>query len=348
MHHFRNNLRYLLLSGFYFFWTVQLNAQHIKGFYYAEPKTGTLPVFIRGNISLGQILLYIQGGSAEKGIDFGRSDYPRWKKSLERQVAIAYFDQRGLNQRIKQIDTTRINSEQICADIFTIARLLKEKYKAKIYLFGHSSGGSDVLDCLAGYPQESALITAGIAMHAPITTDFSPERYTYYRPLYLKNLAREKISQEKDTIYWNTALQWMEKTDSIHDATSSRRWNNYVGHAYQSSERKITPGMLLKVIFSAPYNPLNYLYKKDERLVGDILWRADRHLNRWPLLPEITKPILLLSGRYDPIATIEEQEAAHELIPNSELIIIPNSKHWSFLDQPAAFHQAVLNFLKKQ
>jgi pimeloyl-ACP methyl ester carboxylesterase len=248
---------------------------------------------------------------------------------------------------VNQIDTTGINPEQVCADIFTIASKLKEKYKAKVFLFGHSSGGSEVLYCLGRHPQNSEFITAGIAMHAPITTDFSPERYNYYRPLYLKNLAREKIAQEKDTIYWSTALQWMEKTDSIHDAASARRWNNYVACAYQSSERKITPGMVCKVIFSAPYNPVNYLYKKDERLVGDILWRADRHLNRWHLLPEITKPILLLSGRYDPIATEEEQEAAHALIPNSELIIIPNSKHWSFLDRPEAFYQAVLNFLKK-
>jgi hypothetical protein len=101
MHHFRFYLRILLFCRFSVFCTVKLNAQHIKKFFYAEPVTRSLPVFIRGNISSGRILLYIQGGSAEKGIDFGRSDYPRWKETLERQVAVAYFDQRGLNQRSK-------------------------------------------------------------------------------------------------------------------------------------------------------------------------------------------------------------------------------------------------------
>ena len=119
--------------------------QKVNYFYYVEPETKNLPVFVRGNLGQNKILLYVQGGDAENGIDFGRSDYPRWKNTLEKEVTIAYFDQRGLNRSVKKIDTAKINATQILKDIITIAKSIKEKYHANIYLFGHSNGGRQVL-----------------------------------------------------------------------------------------------------------------------------------------------------------------------------------------------------------
>ena len=44
-------------------------AQHIKAFYYVEPTSKDLPVFVRGNLDDKTILLYVQGGDAANGID---------------------------------------------------------------------------------------------------------------------------------------------------------------------------------------------------------------------------------------------------------------------------------------
>ncbi len=152
-------------------------AQNIKDFYYAEPETKNLPVFIRGNLDQNTILFYVQGGDAENGIDFGRSNYPIWKNTLEKEVAIAYFDQRGLNRHPKKIDTAKINSNQVQKDIIAVAKSLKQKYDAEIILFGHSNGGRWVLKTLANFQYETKFIKAGIAFNTPITTDFSEKRY---------------------------------------------------------------------------------------------------------------------------------------------------------------------------
>ncbi|QYJ68487.1 alpha/beta hydrolase [Flavobacterium litorale] len=321
-------------------------AQNVKDFFYAEPETKNLPVFVRGNLEAKKILLFIQGGGAERGIDFGRSDYPFWKNTLEKEVAIAYFDQRGLNRSLKKIDTLKINPTQVTKDIITIAKTLHKKYNAAIYLFGHSNGGQDVLDCLAKFPDETSFIKAGIAFNPPITTDFSPERYKYYRPLYLKNLAQEFIAQKKDTVYWKQALEWITEKDSLYDRETIMQWKKYTNNAYKSVERKISVGMALKVIFSRPYNPIKYLNNKPSKYISNKLWEFNKNLNRWAYLPNIKHRLLLITGRYDNIAVPEELEEAHKLIPNSELIIIPNSKHWTLLDQPQQFNNAVLNFLK--
>ncbi|HAS39496.1 MAG TPA: hypothetical protein DCS93_03415 [Microscillaceae bacterium] len=326
--------------------------QKVKDFYYLEPKTKNLPVFVRGDLTSHKILLYVQGGGADNGIDFGRSDYPKWKKTLEQKVATAYFDQRGLNRRVKKIDTSNIHKTQILQDIIAIAKSLKEKYNASIYLFGHSFGGVKVLHCLANYPEETSFITAGIVFNAPITTDFSPERYNHYRPLYLKNLAREFIAQGKDTSYWKNAYEWMQKTDSIATIKDSKKWNAYVDYAFKPKKRKIGLGMTLKVIFSRPYNPIKYLNNKDNKFISDRLWHAERALWKsgkqttlWKLLPKIQHRVLLITGRYDAIAVPEEIQEAHQRINNAKLVILPNAAHESYLEQPQLFNKAVLSFL---
>ncbi len=328
-------------------------AQSVKDFYYVELETKNLPVFIRGNLQNNKILLYIQGGGADNGIDFGRSDYPKWKNTLETEVAIAYFDQRGLNRSSKKIDTTKINENQVFMDIITIAKSLKEKYKAEIYLFGHSNGGVKTLRCLATYPKETAFIKSGIVFNAPITTDFSPKRYKHYRPLYLKNLANEFIQQNKNEAFWQEAYDWMQVTDSIVTIEDSKKWNFYVDNAIAVTKRNIGLGMVLKTIFARPYNPIKYLNNKDNKLISDKLWHTEKALweagketTLWEILPKIEHPILLITGRYDAIATPEEQKDASQLIKNSKLVIIPNCTHESFLVAPTFFNENVLEYIK--
>ncbi len=342
------------ISLLIFLLAVQLSfAQQIKDFYYVEPETKNLPVFIRGNLESKKILLYVQGGGAENGIDFGRSDYPKWRNTLEKEVAIAYFDQRGLNRSVKKIDTSKINATQVLKDIITIARSLKEKYQADIYLFGHSMGGVDVLRCLATFPEETAFIKSGIVFNTPFTSDFSPERYNYYRPLYLKNVAEEFITQGKDANYWQEAYDWMSKTDSIATIEASRKWNAYVDNAYTPIKRKTGLGMVMKTIFARPYNPIKYLNNKDNKFVADKLWYAEKdrwetgnQITMWEILPKIEHPVLLLTGRFDAIAVPEEQKEADRLIQNSKLVVIPNCTHESYLVQPELFNSTIISFLE--
>jgi pimeloyl-ACP methyl ester carboxylesterase len=338
-----------------FLFAVQVSfAQQIKDFYYAEPETKNLPVFIRGNLTAKKILLYVQGGGAENGIDFGRSNYPKWKNTLEKEVAIAYFDQRGLNRSVKKIDASKINATQVLKDIIAIAKSLQEKYQANIYLFGHSMGGVDVLRCLATFPKQTAFIKSGIVFNTPITSDFSPERYNYYRPMYLKNVAKDFIEQGKDIDYWQEAYNWIKKTDSITTLENAKKWNAYVDNAYTSTKRKIGVGMVLKTIFARPYNPIKYLNNKDNKFVADKLWYAQKELwdtgkqtTMWEMLPKIEHPVLLLTGRFDAIAVPEEQKEAHKLIEHSELVIIPNCTHESYIVQPELFNSAILNYINQ-
>lgn len=307
----------------------------------------TLPVLIRGNLTNGKMLLFVQGGPGETAIDFARSDYPNWKKNLETEVAIAYYDQRGLNQKVTTIDSTKITYLQYAKDLLAIAKALQKRYKTDIHLIGHSAGGAMIQYCLEELPEESHFIKSALLINTPITNDYSPERYQYYRPLYLKNLATEMLSKQLDTLKWQEAYEWITTIDSITTIEQVRKWNAYVDSAFTPTKRNIGLGMVFKVIFSKPYGPFRYLNRKDDEYVSDLLWKDAKHLNSFQKLATIRVPILLLTGRFDDIASPEEMRAAAKLIPTSQVVILPNCGHSSFLDQPDLFAQAVLQFIEE-
>ena len=330
----------LILAGYNF-----SIAQTVKDFFYIEKDKKELPVFVRGNLDNKTILLFVQGGPGDTAIDFGRSDYPRWQNTLEKSIAIAYYDQRGLNQNVHKIDSSLINYKQYSKDIIRISKQLKEKYQAKIYLMGHSYGGGFVYHCLSEFNNTNNPIEGGIVLNTPVTTDYSKERYNYYRPLYLKNLALEFIDQGIDTQKWQEAFDWIEKTDSIDTPEASNKWNNYVDHAFESTKRKTSVKMAFKVLFSKPYNPIKYLNSKDNELVSDLIWKDQKQINFFERLPKINHPVLIITGRFDDLAGPEEIQKAGDLLKKSKVIILPNAGHQSFLDQPKLFDKAVIQFV---
>ncbi len=324
----------------------RVQAQNVRDFFKVSFENAELPVFVRGNLKNKTILLFVQGGPGETAIDFGKVDYPKWNNTLENDVAIAYYDQRGLNQKVKNIDSNQINYGQYSRDLLKIAEELKSKYKAKIYLIGHSIGGNFVLHCMSIFPNRGDIIAGAILLNTPITNDHSPERYTYYRPLYLKNLAKEKIEMGVDSTLWTEALNWMEETDSIYSPETSRQWNDYVDLAFIPHKGKINLFAASGAILSKPYGLFTYINQKDNELVSDLLWYDAENYDFFERLKDIPYHVLLVSGRYDGIATPEELMDAAKLLPNSTLQIIPDAGHQSFLDNPELVNKRILNYLK--
>lgn len=328
-----------------FCWQASGQNQFIREYHKVELSDTEIAVLVRGNISSGKLLLFVQGGPGETAIDFARADYPRWKNSLEQKTAIAYYDQRGLNQKVKQIDSSKINFEQYGKDLIALAKYLHHYYEVSIYLLGHSAGGYILYQALADIKDPEYNIAGAITLNTPLTTDFSPERYRDYRPLYLENLAREMMSKKIDSTYWRQALRWMQVTDSIHNRETSEQWNRYVSSAFVPAKRKIGPFRALGTIISRPYGLFSYPYKKDDELVGDLLWHDERNLDLTKILPRVKHPVLVLTGRYDDIAPPEEIIRVQSLLPNSIYAIIPDAAHESYLDNPEVVNAEILEFM---
>lgn len=118
----------------------------------------------------------------------------------------------------------------------------------------------------------------------------------------------------------------------------------------------IVDGMLPKMLAPATYenNPglvvqARAIMEKNslESYTGDLFGMRDRP-DSTPTLPEIDLPTLILHGADDQILPVLEAEAMHELIPDSQLVVLPDSGHLLNMEQPKLFSEAVQEFLNKK
>lgn len=57
---------------------------------------------------------------------------------------------------------------------------------------------------------------------------------------------------------------------------------------------------------------------------------------------------LVMCGRHDVQCPLRCSEEIHELVPNSEIVVLEESNHYPFLEEPTAFAERVATFLKSE
>lgn len=93
---------------------------------------------------------------------------------------------------------------------------------------------------------------------------------------------------------------------------------------------------------------LENVFKKanDRGVMAALLGMAERqdHVEK---LKDIDKPTLLIFGEDDKITNLEAAMILKDNIPNAELITIPDVGHYSNLENPSAFNNAMADFLNR-
>ncbi len=62
-------------------------------------------------------------------------------------------------------------------------------------------------------------------------------------------------------------------------------------------------------------------------------------------LADVTQPVLILAGRHDRACPVEASERMAELLPRARLRVFDDSAHMTFVEEPAAYLDAVAAFL---
>ena len=74
---------------------------------------------------------------------------------------------------------------------------------------------------------------------------------------------------------------------------------------------------------------------------------AIRRLNYIERLPDIKLPTLIMVGEEDPGTPVAASEAMHARIAGSKLVILPEARHLSNIEQAEVFNHALLEFLNQ-
>ena len=308
-----------------------------------------IPVLVRGNTASKKIILFVQGGPGSNTLDFAEIDYPGWKNTLEKEYAIAYYDQRGTGNRQGNFSLDQISMDSYIDDLHKIATFLHSAYDAEIIMMGHSFGGQLM------YRYMLAHITDGIpnkyiSVDGTATNDKDPLRWEFRRE-FLYNTANLEISNGKNVNEWNEVLTWLSVRPTIETNEDKDQWNDYVEQLVYEyyPEKSLSARNYLNVLFSSPYNPLPaYLNGKVADEVTSKLFEDINTFNLTGKLSGINQNILLITGRYDDVCPPEEMNYVLDQIssPSKQFEIIEDAGHESFNHQPEAFTNLILNYIK--
>ena len=123
--------------------------------------------------------------------------------------------------------------------------------------------------------------------------------------------------------------------------------------AQQSGAGAIAEGMLGKMLAPQTYTAQPAVVEQAKEIMlsasvagisGALLAMRDRP-DSTPLLSQIRCPTLVIHGAEDQLIPAKEAEATQAAIPNARLALLPGAGHLLNMEQPAAFNQAVRQFL---
>jgi pimeloyl-ACP methyl ester carboxylesterase len=109
--------------------------------------------------------------------------------------------------------------------------------------------------------------------------------------------------------------------------------------------RRVTPELVDEVYQETRGPGSGLAFQAFQR--SEVRWRDMRssYRNR---LGELRCPVLLVNGAGDKLVPVRFVEAAHQQIPRSKLVVIPNCGHWPMRECPDDFRDAVIRFLQEE
>jgi pimeloyl-ACP methyl ester carboxylesterase len=71
------------------------------------------------------------------------------------------------------------------------------------------------------------------------------------------------------------------------------------------------------------------------------------HPDLRPIVPQLDLPVLVVAGEHDRCTTAEQGRWIHEHLPRSELLVVPDSAHFMYMEQPAVVAERIGAFLER-
>ena len=323
--------------------------QYANEFYNVESNGATIPVLLKGNLKSNKIVIFMNGGPGLTGIDVGITNLAKWEENLEKDYAVAYFDQRGTGNTFSRLDTSTISLSQFSDDLYSVVRVIKYHYpEHRIYLMSHSFGGLSAADYLLNQ-EYRAEISGWICVSGYLVPN--PVKSWEYRRTWLEYISNVEINKGNDVEKWQECLEWLEKTKIIETDKAKDKWREYVGNQEEGivkdADAEIKTGRVMRIMFRSNYN-IFPTYLSDNWLV--VLKTIQRHYlqeNYLEKIESIDVPTLLLWGEYDDLVPFQIGKDADSILDESEFILMKDAGHEPFLNDPVEYARIVKGWVAK-
>lgn len=320
-------------------------AQTEGDFMYLRIAGADLPVWVRGNVDSGVFIVWLSPGPGDP-YEVMRGPAT---DALEEDYAVVYWDQRGCGSAQGNPAPSTFTMEQFVADTDAVVELVRQRYDAReIVLVGHSWGGTVATAYLLDAERH-----AKIAGFVDLGGNHDFPRVFPMKLAWLDDYAAQQIAEGHRVDHWRGVREWIASEPEL----TREEFDRWV-HEVDSTNAAFHDGtddfdIDFELLFLSAQSPLAYLMINRDYVV-DSLYRDDEAMASLAYADEmdaITLPVLALWGADDGIVPIAaaEDALAHLGTPaeDRELVAIPEAGHFTFLEQPDAFVEAMSTFVDR-
>ncbi|GAB5526869.1 MAG: alpha/beta fold hydrolase [Roseivirga sp.] len=238
---------------------------------------------------------------------------------LAKEYQLLFYDQRAAGRSTIDIDSATMNLAGFVEDI---ELLRKETGLGKISLLGHSWGGLITMKYAIKYAGNLDHLILSSSM-APNVEDWQTETFEIG-----KRVTPEE-TKERQALIASGALN----TEDPREAVQKLLLQSFRPQMYDKNN---LDSLQL-------YVPIDFM--KRSQIYG--LLRPDMEsFDLYPEMEKITCPTLMIYGETEPANTIYTDKIAGR-VKSSELLVIKKAGHFPFIEQRAAYSEAVLDFLSR-
>lgn len=237
-------------------------------------------------------------------------------KELSKNNRTIIYDQRGTGQsKLKEIDASTVNMDLMVNDI----EILRENLGIKRWIImGHSFGGILAYYYATKYPDRiiAMIQSSSGGMDLSLLNNL--------------NITETLLGTDRDSLSFYSRK--IANGDSSY-GTSLKR-GTFLAAVYVY-DRKNIPDVAKRLT-------------QGNGMINRLVWQDLRRIDydTKTVLKEFHKPVLIIHGRED-IVGLGIPKKAHEILPNSELVILEKTRHYGWLDNPEMYFSKIQEFLNK-
>jgi len=257
-------------------------------------------------------LIVLHGGP---GLD--HTEMSPWLDALSDDFYLIYVDERGQG-RSERVDPATLSLARFAEDVTTLAAVLSLSGYA---VLGHSFGAMIALTHAVEKGDASHyIISSGTASFTKSGQEIQ-ENLARFEPVELRELVTQSWAMEPEVKTEEDCARVMEMQMPFHFASVT----SDAYRRYMAVEDRCIYSPAVLAYFAAN----QYSIELDDRLVS------------------VTKPTLVIAGEFDRTCTVRAAREIHEGILGSELVILPEAGHMTYIEQPALYFAAIRDFFAR-
>ena len=284
-------------------------------------------------------LLYLHGGPGASCLDFVNQ-----AKALSAKMKVVIFDQLGVLRSEAIAESESYSMEYQIEMIEELRQLLGiEKWS----ILGHSYGG--MLGVLYAHLHPNSIHK--VILECPsLCFEDSAKSTAEYLSEHIKSLdnkpAAELCEKMKFTDYQDKTEVVLDLLTLLGYVTDMKLRNYLHGISFQEYQMSMDTTDITDEMWSKADRHLMKLLETQPMPDGLLQKRMQITDSFLPMLTKITAPVLLISGKYDPVCTKDQIEYIMKNAQNATLAIFENSGHFPRIEEAKKYTNTILGFFE--